>query len=941
MTFSNVGIFNNMVSILNPAPDQKVADRIVSGGAFAPNTLESVAIMRSNLDNDWETAFIIKYNALMQNRLNRIRQDLQNAYKALIEISTVQQVRENGITADNTALTDVKGNILPGAADAFKDLTYYDNEAAFNAADAAAGTYADGVPSYWQNDPLGVYEMRKLYIAGPALQVVNDMKVQMRSEEVPPKKPNMNVTIFPGAPDPFNIDINFDFIGDLVGSPPYVAGQKVAEYSTEVKTGGFWSTVNYLYNFAPREMKYNYVTAYSTTTEEAGTRQLPGGKQATLYSTDLLDGRDAGLANMNDDVPTYNALGNKPPVGERIKWNSSNPNDGYLTEMSPVFTPLQGSIDNRVIHRRDADNDGVTPNLFDPAGNFNTFNDTVRSDWSGFDDVTGMHPDGVDRAQTSYKRTVYGVEESVIKPLSERIKWEYEHDGVGAADLTRDGRINDSDIHVAKAAFLNHYIIQTKEVELNSSSSSFGRVATTGGNLLRSPGVDGSAEHAANNETSDDFPYPTSSNSITQSIVQDDDDNDNDYSNDTGDRNEKLLLAGSGKISKNFDGTFIKNNHSISSFNGQEISTNGADVRISTNNDSSPIVVAEYEGMARAKAMSIGMAEDYVLKGLSGNLSATDTDEFIEKFVLEANASGMVDTDWHYSQVTSGTSGIMFRNFNVIKDSNGTDHILYNKYDPSIRSNPPDASSSWANVDVAFRRTFNLQGIEFRTGTYNANFANGDVYLNTAEPLNENVFVNVTTVGMTGGVDLMVNGKIVPIVAGVANIGPYLKEGDNVIAAQTTADGSNIHAFTLTAAAGNTAAINKMINGKITTDVVQNGDTALSDLKGSSSWQSKLMVSKASNQAEYDMLSTERTVTDVKEQNAFARMLTDIINRPEYQDIFNLGLLNTNIGKTLSLKADVSAPTGGTVSATIDIQYDPVNRKFTLVQNKWDAFGGL
>ena len=65
------------------------------------------------------------------------------------------------------------------------------------------------------------------------------------------------------------------------------------------------------------------------------------------------------------------------------------------------------------------------------------------------------------------------------------------------------------------------------------------------------------------------------------------------------------------------------------------------------------------------------------------------------------------------------------------------------------------------------------------------------------------------------------------------------------------------------------------------------------------------------------------------------------MNKKEYQDIFNLGLLNTNLGKTMMIKAQVSAPTGGSVTATMDIQYDPINNKFVLVQNKFDAFSGL
>ena len=61
MTFSNVNIFRNSVDSLRT--NQNGADRIKKGGAFSPNTLESVAIMRSDLDNQWENAYIVKYQS--------------------------------------------------------------------------------------------------------------------------------------------------------------------------------------------------------------------------------------------------------------------------------------------------------------------------------------------------------------------------------------------------------------------------------------------------------------------------------------------------------------------------------------------------------------------------------------------------------------------------------------------------------------------------------------------------------------------------------------------------------------------------------------------------------------------------------------------------------------------------------------------------------------
>jgi hypothetical protein len=52
-------------------------------------------------------------------------------------------------------------------------------------------------------------------------------------------------------------------------------------------------------------------------------------------------------------------------------------------------------------------------------------------------------------------------------------------------------------------------------------------------------------------------------------------------------------------------------------------------------------------------------------------------------------------------------------------------------------------------------------------------------------------------------------------------------------------------------------------------------------------------------------------------------------------------MLNSNIGKNLQLKASVSAPTGGSIDGTLDVRYNPRDHKFTLVQSKYDAFGGV
>ena len=113
MSFSTVNIFQNALKALSTTPGRNVPDRIQKGGAFAPTTFEAVSLMRAEEDNQWENSYINKYQALMQNRLNRLKQDLTNAYKAILEMSTTQQIRENSPVTANTAITDVYGRTIP------------------------------------------------------------------------------------------------------------------------------------------------------------------------------------------------------------------------------------------------------------------------------------------------------------------------------------------------------------------------------------------------------------------------------------------------------------------------------------------------------------------------------------------------------------------------------------------------------------------------------------------------------------------------------------------------------------------------------------------------------------------------------------------------------------------------------------------------------------
>jgi len=938
MTFSNVSIFQNVISSLNTKGSNSVSDAIVKGGAFAPNTMESVSIMRTELDNQWENSFITSYQALMQNRLNRLKQDLTNAYNALLETSSVQQIGENIDSANNFAVTDIDGNIITdgsGKCEAFKDLTYYENETDFNADDGGTGTNkstADGIPSYLKTSvatKAGTtagsnvdVEMRKLYTTGSALQVTNDMKVTFRTEEVPATKASV------------------DWLDPLIsnlGQKPFVTGEKVAEYSTEVKTGGFWSTINYLFNFSPREISYQYATSYSTTTEEAGTRQKDG-KQATLYDSVLLDGRDyskdSSASDMNDSRNEYSTT-DLPPEGGRIKWASSNSTEGYYVERSPFYEFLGGVVngykDDREIVRRVSDNDTDYAALYQT---FNSAGDDVKTTWTDTDGKNG--------------RTIkdYGTEENPNASFDQRVIWEYDQNGKSAADLNQDGDINDSDVHTAKAIFLNHYQVTTQTVKMNSDDTSIGTIVASNEKFLRSSGVDGSAK-----QTWTDL--------------------DNDKKVDTAEVNgerEKMLVAGSSNVSQNFSGTFVEQQHKIYTLNGQNIDTTDANVRFSSQADSSPIVIATYEGLDRAKSMSRGIATDSFSK-VTQNIDYATAVTVQKDIQTEINASKTVDTDFHYSQYNnSGTAAapeydrVKFREIDSVTytRSGGLETSEF-KYDSSIKGT---SDEFFKNINVGFRKTLNLESLDYCATTYgDVNVPSGTAtddpfFIDSPKYDRRNVLIKVdfnNGTSSSASPSLIVNGQVLtPAFTDtdgipVFQVAPALETGDNVIAVQGLIQSNNnnsglkVSAYTGTVGGGNDSGVINLINEKFSTSQTSTGDNVVSQLTGSvpplSTWQSKIMTSLATTDASIDALGSKQTGTRVKDNNSFSKMLMDILNNPLYKDVFNLGLINSALGKDLVIKSDISAPTGGSITGVLNIKYDLNEKKFVLVQTKWDAAG--
>lgn len=1016
MTFSNVNVFNSSFKAISASTQSKSDSGFVKGGAFAPNALETISIMRASFDEQWENAYIIKYQALMQNRLNALKQKLQGAYNNVVQQATSQQIRENGSTNEISATTDVYGRMLPGTQtgatgdvnQAFKGLKYYSNSTELDAGDgmgqydqvSGSGSYLDGIPSYYikddtyQFDNAGtkislenkVYEMRKLYNSGAAMQIANTMKVTFRAEEVLSKAVD-NSSILAGISKSDN--------------PAYLAGQKIAEYGAEIKTGGFWTTVNYLYNFAPRELKYSYATAYSTTTEEAGTRNI-GDTQATLFSKKLLDGRDAqdtatGDVATDDDYTMGAALdgnvstsaGNYPAYGARIKWASSVAEEGYSTERNtlsdivhdsstlvviPTFPfvkqvlggqdgtnvnndiKITTGIDDRLITRRTVDNDAEFSSL---RTGFNAFNDVVKGNdapigttpanpWTGYmlDPVTNLYtetPASGGGNQQANKMKIFGTEEGGVNGIKDRLIWQYEHDGVGAYDQNRDSEINALDKHVATAAFINHYQVVTQDVELNSNPDSYGRVLAlghtrknlntaldkpyefvdlknnvtnvavadglddetgqtlatidklnlVGSHIFRSGGIDASADHvfADTLDASGQPVYDADGRLVMHR-------NDVAKDGDGQTENEKILLAGSSKVSKNFTPVQVENMHSIRSYNGQTLGANGGNIQISAENaNSEPVVLAEYEGFNRAKMMSTGLASDKFNDYGSQTRTYDAAVALKNKLEAEINASSMVDTDWHYSEYNTATNpinpafplvpiyeGIMFRNikqisFNDPDKGSGTLDVFY---DPKKRDDPKAntfqfvnptsgeaavvqgaSDDTFNNVNVGFRKTFTLESKDFQTISYEPK--QEPFFVNTPIYKPRDVFISVSTRNASStDTTLIVNGNIVqptaaPVVAGADttftyNIGQYLQTGDNVIASQmlfnsaTTTAVGNQDFFSMKSGV-NDKDITNWVSSKLSTERTKTGDEKSTELTKSSNggvvlsgWQSKIMT---------------------------------------------------------------------------------------------------
>ncbi|MBF2052159.1 MAG: hypothetical protein IGS03_01690 [Candidatus Sericytochromatia bacterium] len=344
MSFSAFNVGTQAMNLTsNKSPTLRLASKPVAGGSFTPSTLETAFVLRSSLDYQWEKAFNDQYRAKMQNRLNELTKQLQEAYADLLNVSTSQQIGEGAATnlrADVVLDGNDNAQIIEGIAGmtGFEDLgvrptdqrgmvfgTDNDGNDIWRAPVGYSGNLQDGLNGIVAADD-GYFgygralagsrnvEFRSLTDSATAAgNVSGDIFVTMRVEDDPPEP----------APVP-------GFLGFLQGitslitggpPPPTYFNQKLEQKTTTFNTGAFWSTVNYLYNFAPREIQYSYAVGYTANSDEAGNdNYLINGE--LVHLTDVPDSRNQTYPLSGDDA------------GQRVAWVSTDPTEGYQLERS-------------------------------------------------------------------------------------------------------------------------------------------------------------------------------------------------------------------------------------------------------------------------------------------------------------------------------------------------------------------------------------------------------------------------------------------------------------------------------------------------------------------------------------------------------------------------------------------------------------------------------
>jgi hypothetical protein len=309
---------------------------VEKGGTFQPTLNEQIGIARANADEQFDNTYIEQFRGQMQNRLNFLQGQLQQAYTALLSSTSGAFVKDSLGTTDNKFLySSSRGNGYQNYGIAFKNVGKAgpdvdgDGKDEITDGNALGGAGLD-VASWLYSDIRDGTQVRARAMTsnGAALDIKEKIGITMRSEEY------NDPTLGPMTP-------GFNY--------------KVKEYETNLSTGAYWSGINYLYAWRPSQLQYTYVDAYGQNSDAAG------------FAGYLSDGVKTNGGDKGDGSLLQQSNGNA------IKWQGAGFGEGYLATyassgvLSDKYNGPRGDI-------------GITPTLADDDNRFgNTYYARTRT----------------------------------------------------------------------------------------------------------------------------------------------------------------------------------------------------------------------------------------------------------------------------------------------------------------------------------------------------------------------------------------------------------------------------------------------------------------------------------------------------------------------------------------------------------------------------------
>lgn len=999
MSFSAFNVGTQMMTFTsNKIPELRLGSKPVAGGSFTPTTLEAAFVLRSSLDYQFEKAFNDKYRALMQNRLNDLQKKLQDAYADLLNMAMGQQVGQSaaGNLRSDVRLDGMDGTssaqLLPGlmGANGFEDLGIVPKTASksdnLNEKSILYGTTNQPTGELWRapgltqdlldangtkaddgasgyGRQLGTLETQFRVLQDhttAAGAVAGDINVTMRLEGDPAPPANLGVCL----------DLLNSVVSSILGGPPDPTyfNQKVVQSSTTYKTGGFWSAINYLYDFAPKELKYTYAVGYTANSDEAGDDEY------------LIDGEPTDIT----DIPGSQSNTNYQDqdylkTGDRLKWATFDPTEGYSLERSGTYQNGYGTVINRDAAWTYIDSSGqerwytdptsantvlsgtrqIVQNLILSSGTY-VYNGTFVNEYGNGAGVAGTQMVGTQRVQ--YSGTSQGGMTSLLNSNIElgsifRNKVEMDSGINGGNDDNINPPSSGDDFHVLNrganrsSLFFNHYEVETRTVEFNNSSrkdvpeltagATFGDISDDGvgkiyayGGIARSKSVDGSKNY---------------------------------------DKIDGDITRADGNVAQTFNGEFIQSLHKIQSVNGQDIVGNQS-------KQASPVIgnfsLGDYEGVLRSENMSKNLVSYQAPRQIDVNAAdSVPTDwyqaEFVNNGTLTDPAQGKIWFPYVDDTLYSGIGATGYGRTNgprqVIQARNtftlSQDELMQLQpatswiTDPTGVQRPTYAKKDyWIDVD--------LSGIHYdRLATPTQEipklFINGrQILLDTAAlPLPSYISSLTVSPAATGEAPATLHARI--------NIADFLQVGTNIMvieasdatsppkagAVSDTNEGirvTNANSNSASIPPGNsggtnTPEVDDVINAKLITGYNYAPAVNYNPLftrpntpKVQSRWQTRIVPSsteKDFNNKLVSMASVSTTTgSSYKTSNAFIEMIVNMINQQKYRDIFKLGLLS-NLNK-LSIQGQAQQPNGASMSGAVTLYFDTSKQAITLIQDK-------